>query len=148
MFPEDQSQEDFIMKCKFGGVVLACCILLFSSLPAFAHHAFEAEFSDKKPITVTGVITKVEWANPHMYLYLDAKDESGKTVSWSFESMPPGMLHRVGMTKDMLPVGSTVTIDGYAAKDATKTLGWIKIIHFTDGRSIQMTANNPGEGSK
>src|ERR1700722_11651028 len=112
------------MRSKFSGIAIACCLLFLSALPAFAHHAFEAEFSDQKPITISGVITKVDWVNPHMYLYVDVKDESGKTANWMFESMPPGMLHRAGMNKEMLPIGDTVTIDGYAAKDGSKTLGW------------------------
>jgi Family of unknown function (DUF6152) len=126
-------------------LLLATCALAFLAAPAFAHHAFEAEFSDQKPITISGVITKVDWVNPHMYLYVDVKDESGKTANWMFESMPPGMLHRAGMNKEMLPIGDTVTIDGYAAKDGSKTLGWIKRIHFADGRTIEVTKNNPGE---
>jgi hypothetical protein len=125
---------------------LATCALILLAAPAFAHHAFEAEFSDQKPITVTGIITKVDWVNPHTYVYIDAKDESGKIVSWSFECMPPGMLHRAGMTREMLPIGQTITIDGYAAKDGSKSLGWLKRIHFADGRVIEVTKNNPGEG--
>jgi hypothetical protein len=128
-------------------LLLAVCVLAFLAAPAFAHHAFEAEFSDQKPITITGVITKVDWVNPHMYLYIDVKDESGKTVNWAFESMPPGMLHRTGMNKEMLPIGETVTIDGYAAKDGSKALGWVKRIHFADGRVIEVTKPNPGENS-
>jgi hypothetical protein len=126
-------------------LLLAACVLAFLAAPVFAHHAFEAEFSDQKPITITGVITKVDWVNPHMYVYLDVKDESGKVANWAFESMPPGMLHRAGMSKEMLPIGDTVTIDGYAAKDGSKTLGWVKRIHFADGRTIEVTKENPGE---
>jgi hypothetical protein len=131
---------------NFNGILLAGCALLFSAAPALAHHAFEAEFSDQKPISITGVITKVDWVNPHIYVYLDVKDESGKTTNWSFESMPPGMLHRTGMSKDMLPIGQTITIDGYAAKDGSKSLGWVKRIHFADGRLMEVTKPNPGEG--
>jgi len=124
---------------------LATCVLAFLAAPAFAHHAFEAEFSDQKPITISGVITKVDWVNPHIYVYIDVKDESGKVVNWMFESMPPGMLHRSGMNKEMLPVGDSITIDGYAAKDGSKSLGWVKRIHFADGRMIEVTKPNPGE---
>jgi hypothetical protein len=136
------------MRSKFRGIAVACCLLFLSALPAYAHHAFEAEFSDQKPITITGVITKVDWVNPHTYLYIDVKDASGKVVNWSFESMPPGMLHKLGMTKDMLPIGQTVTVSGYGPKDESKSLGWVKVIHFADGRTIQMTANNPNETIK
>jgi hypothetical protein len=125
--------------------LLVACALVYFAKPVLAHHAFEAEFSDQKPISITGVITRVDWVNPHAYVFLDAKDESGRVANWSFETLPPGMLHRSGMSKEMLPVGQTITIDGYAAKDGTKTLGWIKRLHFSDGRMIEVTKDNPGE---
>ena len=133
------------MKSKLRGILVALCAVVFCAAPALAHHAFEAEFSDLKPITVTGTITRVDWVNPHVYVFVDVKDEAGKVVNWSFETMPPGMLHRTGMSREMLPIGQTITIDGYAAKDGSKSLGWIKRVHFSDGRVIEMTKPNPGE---
>ncbi len=133
------------MRSKLQAILLTLFAVGFWSAPALAHHAFEAEFSDQKPITVTGTITRVDWVNPHAYVFVDVKDESGKVVNWSFETMPPGMLHRTGMTREMLPIGQTITIDGYAAKDGSKTLGWLKRVHFSDGRVIEMTKPNPGE---
>jgi len=130
------------MKLKPQRLMLALGALFLSAMPAFAHHAFEAEFTEQKPISITGVVTRVDWVNPHAYVYLDSRDESGKTVSWMFETLPPGMLHRGGMAREMLPVGQTITIDGYGAKDGSKSLGWIKRIHFSDGRTIEVTKDN------
>jgi hypothetical protein len=133
---------------KYYGVLLTCLSLLSSAIPTLAHHAFEAEFSDKKPISITGVITKLEWSNPHFYLYLDTKDANGNVVNFEFESVPPGMARRGGLERDMLPVGAAVTVTGYGAKDGTRNLGWIKTVHFSDGRIIQVTKDNPNETTK
>lgn len=133
------------MRSSLQGILLALCAVAFWAVPASAHHAFEAEFTEQKPISITGVVTKVDWVNPHAYVYLDVKDASGTTVNWSFETLPPGMLHRAGMERDLIPVGQTITIDGYGAKDGSKSLGWIKRIHFQDGRTIEVTKENPGE---
>ena len=81
------------MTCKFG-----ITTLLFLSAAAFAHHAYTAEFDTTKPIKLTGVLTKLEWSNPHIWLYLDVKDENGKITNWGFSASPPGMLIRRGIT--------------------------------------------------
>ncbi len=107
---------------------------------AWGHHSFAAEFDSRKPISITGVITKLDWVNPHAYVYLDAKDASGATVHWSFQTLPPSMMRARGVSRDLFAVGQTVTISGFAAKDGTKSLGWIKRIQYADGRVLQMTA--------
>ena len=76
--------------------------LLLSACTAFAHHAYTAEFDTTKPIKLTGVLTKLEWTNPHIWLYLDVKDENGKVTNWGFSASPPGMLTRRGITKTSL----------------------------------------------
>ena len=115
------------------------------ALPAAAHHSFSSVFDGSKPIEVTGVISKLEWLNPHSYLYLTVNGKRGKTEHWSFESLPPYMFKRAGLKREMLPVGDTVTVIGYGARDGTKTLGWIKKLRFADGREIQVTADNPAD---
>jgi len=71
-------------------------ILLLASLPLIAHHSFGAEYDADKPVTLTGVITKVDWSNPHSYLFLDVKDTKGNVANWKFEGYPPSVLYRTG----------------------------------------------------
>ena len=119
--------------------LLAAAAALFSALPMVAHHAVSAEFNAEKVITLKGVVSKVDWVNPHIFVYFDAKDESGKTVTWSFEGLPPGVLHRGGVTRDMLKLGETVTVTAWPAKDHTKNLGFGKGVKYADGHEVVMT---------
>jgi hypothetical protein len=92
--------------------------VLISATPLSAHHSFGAEYDAKKPITLTGVITKVELTNPHSHFYLDVKDSKGRTVNWKFEGYNPAVLYRVGWTKDlMLKAGDKITVFGWQARD-------------------------------
>ena len=108
------------------------------ALPVFAHHSITAEFDTSKSFTVQGTLSKIEWVNPHSYIYLDAKDDKGAVVNYAFEAGPPGNLRRSGVLRNMLSVGDAVTIDAYAAKDGSKHLGLVKAIHFADGHTIVM----------
>lgn len=121
---------------KPHGILLAFFGLLIWAVPALAHHAFTSEFDGKRLLTVTGVLTKVEWVNPHAYFYLDVKDQDGKVTEWYFESFPPGALRRAGMTRDMLKLGAPVTVVANVAKDGSKNFGWARRFDFADGRTI------------
>jgi hypothetical protein len=107
--------------------------LLLLALPALAHHSFVAEFDGDKKFVVTGVLTKVNWTNPHIALYLDTKDDAGNPVTYMFASGPPSTLHRAGVRQDDFKVGETVTITAAPAKDGTKHLGWLQMIKYPDG---------------
>jgi hypothetical protein len=87
------------------------------TLSASAHHSFAAEFDRAMPITVTGTVTKVEWANPHARFYIDAKDEAGKTVNWDFELASPNGLMRRGWNRNSMKLGDVVTVTGHRAKN-------------------------------
>lgn len=113
-------------------VIAVALGLLTAAVPAWAHHSFAAEYDSNDLITVTGTISKVEWTNPHIYIYLDVKDASGKMTTWSMEGYPPNTLKRTGFTKSDLKIGDTVTMTGYKAKDATYTAAGREIT-FPDG---------------
>jgi hypothetical protein len=106
------------MKNKWAFVTAGLGVLL-AAAPLVAHHSFAAEYDSKKPITLTGVVTKVDWMNPHVYFYADVEDEKGKIVNWAFEMGPPGLLERGGWKKNTIKVGTEVTIAGTLAKDGS-----------------------------
>jgi Family of unknown function (DUF6152) len=98
---------------------LAGFLGLLLSAPAFAHHSFGAEYDDTKPITIMGVVTKVDWENPHIHFYLDVKDDTGNIVHWKFEGFPPNMLIRQGWRRETMKEGDTVTVYGWRARDGS-----------------------------
>ena len=110
--------------------------LLLLAIPTRGHHSVTAEFDTSKLFSVKGTIAKIEWVNPHSYLYLDVKDENGAITTYSFEAGPPGNLRRAGVVRTMFNVGDEVTIDAAMAKDGTKHLGLVRAVHFADGRTI------------
>ncbi|HTC33939.1 MAG TPA: DUF6152 family protein [Bryobacteraceae bacterium] len=112
-------------------------------LPVAAHHSFAAEFDASKAIRITGVISKVEWTNPHSYLYIDVKDDQGNWATWACEGGAPNALSRRGFTRNAIKLGDTVTIDGYGAKDGSRLLD-ARRVTLTDGRSFY--SGSPGDG--
>jgi len=102
---------------RFNVAIAATVGLFLMSSSAFAHHSFAAEYDSNKQVTIKGVVQKVAWVNPHAYVYIDVKDETGKTVNWAIEMNSPGVLARQGWTRNSLKAGETVTVEGYMAKD-------------------------------
>jgi len=93
--------------------------LLVGALPLMAHHSFAAEFDATKPVTLTGTVTKVDWTNPHVWFFINVKDESGKITNWGFEMGPPHLLQNQGWTRTTMKLGDTVTVNGTLAKNGT-----------------------------
>jgi hypothetical protein len=109
------------MRTKF--VLIAASLVVAAAVPMLAHHSIAAEFDSTKAVTVTGTVTKVDWMNPHIWLYVNVKDADGKISKWQFEGGPPNSLRRNGWTKDSLKEGDTVTVEGLRAKDPVNAEG-------------------------
>jgi hypothetical protein len=111
-------------------------LLSLAALPAEAHHSFGAEYDVNQPITLTGVITKIEWTNPHSFFYIDVTDKSGKVANWKFEGYGPGVLYRLGWKKDVtMKPGDKITVFGWRARDGTN---WAhsREITLADGKKL------------
>ena len=115
---------------------LRSAAVLLLALPAWAHHSFGAEYDAKKPITLTGTVTKVEWTNPHIHFYLDVKDPKGNVVNWKIEGFPPNVLYRTGWKRDVtMKPGDTITVTGWRARDGGN---WAhsREVTFSDGKKL------------
>jgi DNA/RNA endonuclease YhcR with UshA esterase domain len=123
------------MSLKLGAVAAIAVVGLSHATPAKAHHSFAAEYDIKKPITLTGVVTKVEWTNPHARFYIDVKDDTGTVTNWNFELASPNSLARNGWTRKSLNVGDRVTVKGYAARADIKMANANSVV-LADGRSV------------
>jgi hypothetical protein len=106
-----------------------------SIVPILAHHSFAAEYDRNKPITLVGVVTKVEWQNPHIYFYVDVKGRDGGVEHWAVEGRAPSALYRAGWRKDSVPVGQQVTVEGWLAKSGAK-LANLQTVTLADGRRV------------
>src|SRR5499427_9951441 len=115
-------------------LILAAAILLWS-LPARAHHSFAAEYDANTTVALKGVVTKIEWTNPHAYVYVDVTDENGKTVNWAFEGYPPNTLKRTGFPRDLLKSGDVISITGYRARYSQNRAAGREIT-LADGRKV------------
>jgi len=125
-----------------GGSIIAG-ILVLLAIPASAHHSFSAEFDGSKRIELEGVVTKLEWANPHTFFYIDVKDSNGATVNWACETNGPNGLIRAGWKRDSLKVGDHVKVDGYRAKDGSRMMD-ARLVTLPDGRKV--FAGNADDG--
>src|ERR1700690_3472332 len=122
------------MRLNFG-IFLAGLGLVAAALPALAHHSFAAEYDAKKPITISGVVTKMEWMNPHARFYVDVKDSDGKVTNWNFELGAIPVLLKQGWRKTSLKEGDHVTVEGSMAKDGSKSAN-AKSVILPDGQRV------------
>jgi len=110
-------------------------VTLFASSTTFAHHSFMAEFDQRAPVTLEGAVTRIDWINPHIFFYIDVKDNKGKIVSWTLETGSPNALMNRGWTRDTMKVGDRVKVYGYRAKEKP-TVAAARSVTFPDGRTL------------
>jgi len=115
--------------------VLMCIVISMTAVAAFAHHPFSAEYDWKKPVTVTGTVTKIDWTNPHAFLYVDAKDSDGRQMNWTLEMGSVGALTRAGWKRDTLKMGDQVTVDAWMAKSGPGKAN-VKSVKMSNGREL------------
>jgi hypothetical protein len=116
-------------------LAVAGVALFFAARPMAAHHAFAAEFDVTKPVKVHGTITKIDWVNPHSWIYVDVKDADGKVTNWHFELGAPNALFRLGWKKDAIPAGLEVDISGYRAKSG-EPVGNARSLTLPNGKEL------------
>ena len=116
-------------------LMIGAFLVVATAQPLSAHHSFAAEFDASKPVTLKGTVTKLEWTNPHIWVYLDVKDDQGSLQPWQCEGGPPNTLTRNGWSINSLKVGEPITIDGVLAKDGSKTCN-ARMVKLPDGRSV------------
>jgi hypothetical protein len=113
----------------------AAALMLLTTMRASAHHAFAATYDEKNIVTISGVVTRLEWINPHAWLYVRGKDANGKTGSWRFEMGSPGGLISRGWEKTAVKKGDPIIVDGYRARDGSNTAN-ARIVSLQDGRKL------------
>lgn len=131
-------------------LALAAAAALCCALPLLAHHAVSAEFDASKVVTLKGVVSRVDWVNPHIFIYVDVKDDSGKITTWRLQSAPPMFFKGSGLTKEKLLDGPEATVTAYPAKDGTDGFGFLLRLAYPDGHFYNLgggTAPPPGAKS-
>ncbi len=130
------------MKTKIA-VLIAGAAMTLSAIPAWAHHAFAAEFDAKKPVHFEGTVTKVELINPHTWIHVDVKNADGSVINWMVEAGSPNVLLRRGFTKQTVAVGTNVVIDGYQAKDGSNRMNG-RDITLSNGQKLFLGSQGTG----
>ena len=130
------------MKSKLSLIALTASLLVAAAAPAFAHHAFAAEFDAKKPVKLRGTVTKMEWINPHTWIYMDVKKPDGTVEEWMIEAGTPNTLLRRGLTRDSLKKGTEIVVDGYQSKDGSLRANG-RDVTLPDGKTLFLGSSAP-----
>ena len=128
--------------------VLAAAALLAITVPALAHHAFGSEFDPDRPVLLKGKVTRMEWVNPHAWIHMEVTKEDGTKEEWMVEGGSPNSLLRRGVTRDSLPKGTEIVVDGYQSRDHNLKRANGRNITFPDGRKLFLGSSGPGAPPK
>jgi hypothetical protein len=129
------------MRHRLSSLLIAVTISVAGAAALLAHHSVPGQFDMSKPLTLKGVISKVDWINPHIYVHLAVKETDGTTNTWALATLPTAMMRRAGITRESLQgkAGEEVTINAVPARDGSKHLAWINKITYADGHSFSPT---------
>ncbi len=128
------------MRYRVSRFLFALTVWLAAAPASFAHHSVPGQFDMSKSVTLNGVVSQVDWVNPHIYVHLAVKENSGKTATWALGTLPTAMMRKAGLTKESLmgKPGEVVTIRAFPARDGTQHLGWIVRITYADGHYYRL----------
>jgi len=124
-------------------ILLAGLSIAIAAVPVSGHHAFAAEFDANNPIKMSGTVTKMEWINPHTWIHIDVTQPDGSVEPWMIEGGPPNALYRRGFTRDSLPIGIEILVEGFRAKDGSRR-GNGTDLTFPDGRKLFLGSSGTG----
>ncbi len=132
---------------NYKSLGLTVCGVILAVAPATAHHSFSAEYDSKKPVTLKGTVTKVDWMNPHVYFYIDVEAD-GKVTNWGLEMGPPNGLQRSGWTKNTMQVGDEVIVEGTLAKDGSKQANARSVVMANTGKKLGAASSENQQGQQ
>ena len=135
------------MRTKLIRAVAGAALLVATAAPLIAHHSFAAEFDVSKPVTIKGKVVKVEWVNPHTWIHIEVPSPDGKAERWAVEGAAPNALIRRGWTKNSLPYGIDITIEGFQAKDGSYRANAREVV-FKDGTKLFLGSTGTGAPEK